>query len=201
MMPIAPVRATCVPPHADTSKSSTSISRKHAFALRFLAQRQRRDLIRVGESNRDRPVLPDDAIGLGLGARDLAGVTSRARSIVDDGRAEVEADRPHAAAAGRTPPTARAARCAAACARSVAASRSRPCTGPAAIGSLDHVQDPAVVAVDRRRRREPRRACRYRTAGRRRSDRRRCDRARRRNGPDAPALASTPTTVASNSRA
>ena len=28
MMPIAPVRATCVPPHADTSKSSTSTSRK-----------------------------------------------------------------------------------------------------------------------------------------------------------------------------
>ena len=39
MIPIAPVRATCVPPHADRSKSSTSINRSVPVARGLLSKR------------------------------------------------------------------------------------------------------------------------------------------------------------------
>ena len=56
---------------------------QRSFPLRLLSQRQRRDLVRCREEDRDRPILPDDPIGLGFGARALRADTSRARSIVE----------------------------------------------------------------------------------------------------------------------
>ncbi len=44
---------------------------ERAFARGFLAQRQRRDLVRPGEADRHRPVFPDDPVGLVFRARDL----------------------------------------------------------------------------------------------------------------------------------
>ena len=54
-----------------------------AVPFRFLSQRQRRDLIRVRKSNRDRPVLPDNAIGLVLGSSNLRRRDLAARSMVE----------------------------------------------------------------------------------------------------------------------
>ena len=74
----------------------------------------------------DRPILPDHAVRLGFGARrSPPRVTSRARSIVEASAPKMETHRADAEAADRTRPTARAARCAAACDRAGAASRSR----------------------------------------------------------------------------
>ena len=71
MMPMAPVRATCVPPHADTSKSSTSISRSTPSRFDSLRKRQRRGFGGVGEADRHRTILPDNPVGFVLGARNL----------------------------------------------------------------------------------------------------------------------------------
>ena len=85
MMPIAPVRATCVPPQAETSKSSTSISRSAPVRADSLRSGSGARFVGVDEADRDRPVLPDDPVRLVLGARrSRPAVTSRARSIVDD---------------------------------------------------------------------------------------------------------------------
>ena len=133
MMPIAPVRATCVPPQADRSKSVDVDQPQRALARRIpCAAAARAASSGVGEPDR-RPADPPRRSRLASSsARAIsAGVTSRARSMVDDVGAEMEAHGADAAAADRTPPTARAGRCAAACDRSGAPSRSRRARAPA----------------------------------------------------------------------
>ncbi len=91
MMPMPPVRATWVPPHADRSKSVDLDEAQRAGAVRFLAQRQRGRLFGGDEPDLNRAILPDDAVGLGLGSGDLGW---RDRAMQVDGRrrrAQVEA--------------------------------------------------------------------------------------------------------------
>ena len=179
MMPIAPVRATCVPPHADTSKSSTSISRSTPSRFDSLRSGSLRGFVGVGEADRDRTILPDDAVGFALGARDLVGGHLAREIDRRRRRAEVEADRPHLQQA-------------------VERRRQHVLAGVLlhvleAPRPVDRCRAPALPQRRlrpragccrrrgrRRRRRARRRACRCRTAGRPTSDRRRCDRARRR---------------------
>ena len=108
-----------------------------------------------------------------------AGVTSRARSIVDPDRRRDESSWCERRAAGRTRPTARAARCAAACARTAVPNRrraaTRPCGGSPSTMCRMLPSSRSTTSTTRRRR-----ACRCRTAGRRRSDRTPSDRARSR---------------------
>ena len=130
MTPMPPVRATCVPPQADRSKSVTSMRRSVPGAARFLAQRQRRGFLGRDEPHLDRAVLPDDAIGLGPRRRrsrpaSPAGAGRWSRSPRRDGSSRCAPGTP-----GRTPPTARAGRCAAACGRSAVPSPPRPRRGP-----------------------------------------------------------------------
>ena len=150
MMPIAPVRATWVPPHADRSKSSTSISRSVPVRTDSFRSGSAAASSAVAKRIVDRPVFPHDAIGLVFGRRDL-----RRRDLareVDRRRRRRRGGSSRCArrTADRTPPTARAGRCAAACGRTGAPSRSAP---------LDHARRPercrsmtcttrAVVSID-----------------------------------------------------
>ena len=68
MMPIAPVLVTCVPPHADRSKSGTSI-------------------------NRNVPILPDDLIGQVFGRGDELGGRHTGEVYRRELASEMEADR------------------------------------------------------------------------------------------------------------
>ncbi len=68
---------------------------QHAPARRFLAQRQPRRFVGPGEPDRHRPILPDDAIGVRFGFRDLGGRHLAVQIDRRRGRAEVEADRAH----------------------------------------------------------------------------------------------------------
>ena len=69
--PIEPVLATCVPPHADRSNPSMSISR--SVPSRAVSFRSGNAAASLGadEANRDRMVFPDDAVGLGFGGGDV----------------------------------------------------------------------------------------------------------------------------------
>ena len=182
MRPIAPVRATCVPPHAERSKPSTSMSRSGPSRTRLLPQRQRRRFLGRREADRDRPVLPDDAVGfvhgaLDVGRRGLALQVDRGhvaahveahRAVVEQpierGRQHVlarvllhviEASRPVDLAVSRAPP-----------------SSERP----------RHDVHDVVVQIHGLDDRHVRRDGRCRTAGRRRWDRTPCDRASPRGG-------------------
>ena len=86
------MRATCVPPHAETSKSSTSINRR--TPSRFDSLRSGSLAASSASANRivDRTVLPDDPVGLPLGARDLVGGDLAREIDCGRSRAEVEAD-------------------------------------------------------------------------------------------------------------
>ena len=84
MMPIAPVRATCVPPHAETSKFVDVDQPQHAFALRFLPQRQFRRFLRVSEPNGDRRSSQTMRLASSSARAISPAVTSRARSMVDE---------------------------------------------------------------------------------------------------------------------
>ena len=130
MTPIAPVRATCVPPHADRSKSGTSIRRSSPCARRLLAQRQRLRLVRGREPDRHRAVVPHHRFASSTAALDVRR-RRLAREVDRRGLgAQVKAHGRALHTRDRTPPTARAGRCAAACDRSGAPSRSRrapPC--------------------------------------------------------------------------
>ena len=96
MTPIAPVRLTCVPPHAERSKPSNVDQSKRAFPQRFLAQRQLRGLFGVTRSGSP-PAGPPTRCGwLRLLPRRSP---DRELSRKVDGRrlrAEVEAHRAHA---------------------------------------------------------------------------------------------------------
>ena len=111
--------------------------------------------------DRDRPVLPDDRLASRSAAAISAGVTSRARSIVDALGAEVKARRSGRRTADRTRPTARAGRCAAACDRSRRGQSISPCTRRARRqrAASTTCANHAVLVDRRRRRRARRRAC------------------------------------------
>ena len=149
IVPIAPVRDTCVPPQAERSKSCDVDEAQRAFALRFLAQRAvplllRRPAKRIvtGRSSQTTRLASSSA-------RDDFRSGHLAREI--DGRvvgAEVKALGATLQQRDRTQPTARAGRCAAACGRSAESSRPlRERVGPPAV-AIEHVRDPPVVEID-----------------------------------------------------
>ena len=142
------MRATCVPPQAERSKSFDVDQPQRSLALRLLPQRQRRDLLRAGEPDRHRPVLPDDAVGFVLGARDL-GRVELAREIDRRGLgAEMETLGPRAEQPierGRQHVLAGVLLHVIEAPRPVDRPRARVAGGRRAI---DHVQHPAVVGVD-----------------------------------------------------
>ena len=166
MMPTIPVAGTWVPPQADRSKSvDVDEAQRGRCAPAPCAAAAGRPPLR-DEPDRHRPVLPHDAVGLVLGlAQSRLAVTSRAE--VDRRRlgAQVKAHGAHGPPVGRTRPTARAGRCAAACGRSAAASRSTPRTAvarPSAapsttcamrrrprIDDVEHATPPSVPGVER----------------------------------------------------
>ena len=72
MMPIAPVRATCVPPHAERSKSS-HVDQPQLCPSRAGSLRSGSVAASSASAKRivDRPVFPDDPVGFVLGALDV----------------------------------------------------------------------------------------------------------------------------------
>ena len=146
-------RGTCVPPHAERSKSVDLDQPELAGPRRLLAQRQRRGLLlgartgRVTGRSSHTTRLASASASCDLARRHFARQIDRRRV-----GAEVETHRPHAEAADRTRPTARAARCAAACDRTGAASRSRRArVAPRRSRASTTWRDLAVLIVDRRR--------------------------------------------------
>jgi hypothetical protein len=85
-----------VPPHAERSKSAISNQPQPARPERLLAERQRFRFFFGDEPDRDRTILEDDAIALGLGGGDF-----RRRDFARPDRSSTtrprdEADGPHA---------------------------------------------------------------------------------------------------------
>ena len=148
-MPIAPVRATCVPPHAgqievlDVDQPQRALARRTPCAAAArAASSASANRIATGRSSQTMRLASSSA-AVDLARRHLAREVDRRRR-----RRRGGSSRSAPRAADRTPPTARAGRCAAACDRTGAPSRSCPCTGARLERAVDDVQDRAVVAID-----------------------------------------------------
>ena len=196
MSPMAPVRPTWVPPHADRSKSAISMRRSGPSSRGLLAKRQRLGLGGGHEPDRDRPVFPHDAVGFVHGALDLGGrcfAREIDRRLV---RAHVKAH--GAVVAGRVE---RRGQHVLAGVLLHVIEAARPVdrgvhrrAGVERLWRREHVDD--LVVRDRRRpRRQTARCGRCRTAGRRTWDRTRFDRA---SPHGRPSCSNTRVTRASN---
>jgi hypothetical protein len=83
MIPIAPVRRTCVPPHAERVEVLDVDQPQRPPRLRLLAQPHRAALVGSGEADRDGTVFPHMRFA-SVSARAISCAdTSRARSIVE----------------------------------------------------------------------------------------------------------------------
>ena len=147
MIPIAPVRATCVPPHAETSKASTSINR--STPSRFDSFRS--DSFAASSASANRMVTGRSSQTMRLAsssARVISpAVTSRARSIVD----EVVPRWKLTVLTWSTRSNAADSTCWPVCCCMCSKRRGQsifPRTGPLADFPFDHVDDAAVVFID-----------------------------------------------------
>ena len=183
MTPMPPVRATCVPPQADRSKSVTSTRR--SVPVRPLSLRSGSD---GGFLGRDEPHLDRDDPPRrrdwprSSAAAISAGVTTRCRSMValaaPRWKLSVRAWHTRSNAADST--------CWPVCccmwSKRRAQSTAPSTRAPTSRRSVEHVHEPAILVVHDVDRRGGRQGCRGRAAVRRRSDRTRWPRASPRSG-------------------
>ena len=173
MTPIAPVRATCVPPQADRSKSVDLDQPQRALARPVsLRSGSARGLLGGGEPDADGPVLPHDPVRFVFGGGEIAR-RQLARDVDRRGRGpEMEAHRPRA-----EQPIERGRQHVLAGVLLHVVEPARPVDGAVhglprredASARFHHVHHVPVIVVDDVDDAQRRRACRCRTAGRRRS--------------------------------